>query len=111
MASRVWVPLFGPLARRSANGKGDQGRRDESSERGGSEARGATIGGRLNDGIELSDFVIGETFWTHHGAFRCTNIGTRVVVAVKLGPPLSRGPKACMENFGSPIGSTTTRAG
>jgi hypothetical protein len=87
MASRVWVPLFGPLARRSANGKGDQGRRDESSERGGSEARGATIGGRLNDGIELSDFVIGETFWTHHGAFRCTNIGTRVVVAVKLGPP------------------------
>ena len=33
MASRVWVPLFGPLSRRSANGKGDQGRRDESSER------------------------------------------------------------------------------
>jgi hypothetical protein len=36
--------------------------------------------------MELSDFVIGETFWTHHGAFRCTDIGTRVVVAVKLGP-------------------------
>ena len=36
--------------------------------------------------MELSDFVIGETFWTHSGAFRCTDIGTRVVVAVKLGP-------------------------
>jgi len=36
--------------------------------------------------MELRDFVIGETFWTHHGAFRCTDIGTRVVVAVKLGP-------------------------
>jgi hypothetical protein len=41
--------------------------------------------GRLHDHIELSDFVIGETFWTHDGAFRCTDIGTRVVVAVKLG--------------------------
>ena len=36
--------------------------------------------------MELSDFAIGETFWTHGGAFRCTDIGTRVVVAVKLGP-------------------------
>ncbi len=36
--------------------------------------------------MELSDFVIGETFWTHAGAFRCTDIGTRVMVAVKLGP-------------------------
>ena len=36
--------------------------------------------------MELNDFVIGETFWTHHGAFRCTDVGTRVVVAVKLGP-------------------------
>ena len=35
--------------------------------------------------MELSDFAIGETFWTHAGAFRCTDIGTRVVVAVKLG--------------------------
>jgi hypothetical protein len=46
----------------------------------------ATIGERLRDHMELSDFVIGETFWTHAGAFRCTDIGTRVVVAVKLGP-------------------------
>ena len=36
--------------------------------------------------MELSDFAIGETFWTHHGAFPCTDMGTRVVVAVKLGP-------------------------
>ena len=36
--------------------------------------------------MELRDFVIGETFWTHGGVFRCTDIGTRVVVAVKLGP-------------------------
>ena len=35
--------------------------------------------------MEHSDFVIGETFWTQAGAFRCTDIGTRVVVAVKLG--------------------------
>jgi hypothetical protein len=36
--------------------------------------------------MKLSDFVIGETFWTHGGEFRCTDVGTRVVVAVKLGP-------------------------
>ena len=36
--------------------------------------------------MELNDFAIGETFWTHAGAFRCTDVGTRVVVAVKLGP-------------------------
>ena len=36
--------------------------------------------------MELSDFVIGEPFWTQQGAFRCTDIGTRVVVAVRLGP-------------------------
>ena len=36
--------------------------------------------------MKRSDFMIGETFWTQSGAFRCTDIGTRVVVAVKLGP-------------------------
>jgi hypothetical protein len=36
--------------------------------------------------MKFSDFVIGGTFWTQSGAFRCTDIGTRVVVAVKLGP-------------------------
>lgn len=46
----------------------------------------ATIGEGWNDHMELGKFVIGETFCTHHGAFLCTDIGTRVVVAVKLGP-------------------------
>ena len=32
-------------------------------------------------------FLIGETFWTHAGAFRCTDSGTRIVVA---GPVKSR---------------------
>lgn len=36
--------------------------------------------------MKFGDFVIGEMFWTQHGAFRCTDIGARVVVAVKLGP-------------------------
>ena len=35
--------------------------------------------------MKFGDFVIGATFCTQHGAFRCTDIGTRVVVAVKLG--------------------------
>jgi hypothetical protein len=48
---------------------------------------GVTIRERQTATMELSDFAIGETFWTPAGAFRCTDIGTRVVVAVKLGPP------------------------
>lgn len=36
--------------------------------------------------MQLSDFVIGEPFWTEAGQFRCTDVGTRVVVAIKLGP-------------------------
>jgi hypothetical protein len=51
----------------------------------GAAALGVTIRDRLTATMELSGFVMGETFWTHHGAFRCTDIGTRVVVAVKLG--------------------------
>jgi hypothetical protein len=47
---------------------------------------GVTIRQRRTATMELSDFAIGETFCTHAGAFRCTDIGTRVVVAVKLGP-------------------------
>ena len=47
---------------------------------------GVTIRERRIATMELSDFAIGETFWTHVGAFRCTDVGTRVVVAVKLGP-------------------------
>ena len=47
---------------------------------------GVTIRERRTATMELSDFAIGETFWTHVGALRCTDVGTRVVVAVKLGP-------------------------
>ena len=36
--------------------------------------------------MDLKEFVIGETFWTGGGQFRCTDIGTRVVVAIKFGP-------------------------
>ena len=62
--------------------------------------------------MELSDFAIGETFWTHAGAFRCTDIGTRVVVAVKLGPrEIRRAEKRGWRACGSRSGSTTTRAG
>lgn len=39
--------------------------------------------------MKLSEFVIGETFWTSTGEFRCTDIGTRVVVAIAIGPRAS----------------------
>ena len=61
--------------------------------------------------MELSDFAIGETFWTHAGAFRCTDIGTGVVVAVKLGPREVSRAESVDGGFGSLSGSTTTRAG
>jgi hypothetical protein len=32
------------------------------------------------------EFVIGEAFWTATGAHRCTDVGTRTIVAVKMGP-------------------------
>src|SRR6188508_653379 len=65
-----------------------KGREKTPSERAGwmrSAGDGVTIRERRIATMELSDFAIGETFWTHAGAFRCTDIGTRVVVAVKLG--------------------------
>ena len=49
----------------------------------GSTGGGVTIREKLTATMKLSDFVIGEAFWTHARAFRCTDIGTRVVVAVK----------------------------
>jgi hypothetical protein len=52
----------------------------------GSTDGGVTIRERPTANMDLSAFAIGETFWTHAGAFRCTDIGTRVIVAVKLGP-------------------------
>jgi hypothetical protein len=66
-----------------------KGREKMPSERAGwmrSAGDGVTIRERRIATMELSDFALGETFWTHAGAFRCTDIGTRVVVAVKLGP-------------------------
>ena len=49
-------------------------------------------------GMRLADYKIGESFWTPTGEWRCTDIGTRVITAIKLdqadprnynGPPYS----------------------
>lgn len=32
------------------------------------------------------EFAIGETFWTTTGPYRCTDVGTRTIVAVQTGP-------------------------
>jgi len=34
--------------------------------------------------MTLHDFKIGNAFWTRTGEWRCTDIGTRVVVAIRL---------------------------
>jgi hypothetical protein len=34
--------------------------------------------------VEHFDFRIGEHFWTTRGEFRCTDVGTRTIVAVKI---------------------------
>jgi hypothetical protein len=34
--------------------------------------------------MEREQFKIGETFWSDGKAWRCTDIGTRVVVAIRL---------------------------
>lgn len=31
-----------------------------------------------------SDFYIGLEFWTYYKRFRCTDVGTRVIVAIEL---------------------------
>lgn len=36
--------------------------------------------------MKLSDFKIGDSFWNETGEWRCTDIGSRVVIAIKLGP-------------------------
>jgi hypothetical protein len=38
-----------------------------------------------DDGMKLTDFKIGQSFWTTTGEWRCTDIGTRVVVAIHIG--------------------------
>jgi hypothetical protein len=35
-------------------------------------------------GIRLSDFAIGLEFWMSRTRWRCTDIGTRLVIAIKL---------------------------
>jgi hypothetical protein len=90
MASWLSFPLLGPPRVETwPRTEASKGREKTLSERarldeiGGD---GVTIRERRTATMELSDFAIGETFWTHVGAFRCTDVGTRVVVAVKLGP-------------------------
>ena len=48
--------------------------------------------------MKPNDFTIGQEFWTDGGHWRCTDVGTRTVVAIKLdqkdprnynGPPYS----------------------
>jgi hypothetical protein len=47
--------------------------------------------------FEHHDFTIGREFWTAAGCWRCTDVGTRVICAIKLdgdpihwvGPPYS----------------------
>jgi hypothetical protein len=34
--------------------------------------------------MQHKEFVIGETFWCGGGQWRCTDIGTRVVIAIRL---------------------------
>jgi hypothetical protein len=34
--------------------------------------------------MEFQDFVIGQSFWTATGEWRCTDIGTRIVAAIKI---------------------------
>ena len=35
--------------------------------------------------MEHGDFRIGSRFWTAAGEWRCTDVGTRTIVAVKIG--------------------------
>ena len=90
LARWLSVPLLGPLVSRPGRGQKppEEERRYPLNAPGWmrSARDGVTIRERRTATMELSDFAIGETFWTHAGAFRCTDIGTRVVVAVKLGP-------------------------
>jgi hypothetical protein len=34
--------------------------------------------------MQHAEFTIGETFWCEGQAWRCTDIGTRVIVAIRL---------------------------
>lgn len=52
--------------------------------------------------MELSEFKIGDTFWTATGEWRCTDIGTRVVAAITLDkddPSWYNGPPYAVAEF------------
>lgn len=60
--------------------------------------------------LEHADFAIGREFWTETGCWRCTDIGTRTICAIKLdgdprnwnGPPYSVAEHVFDENdFGA----------
>lgn len=36
--------------------------------------------------MRREEFRIGAEFWTATGSWRCTDVGTRTIVAIKLGP-------------------------
>ena len=37
----------------------------------------------IDDGMIIEDFAIDECFYTNSGMWKCTDIGTRVIIAVK----------------------------
>jgi hypothetical protein len=37
--------------------------------------------------MEHNEFVIGQNFWNGTGEWRCTDIGTRTIAAIKLNHP------------------------
>ncbi|NVN09725.1 hypothetical protein [Nguyenibacter vanlangensis] len=36
--------------------------------------------------MDHGDFTIGSTFWTASGEWRCTDIGRRTVIAIRIDP-------------------------
>jgi hypothetical protein len=64
----------------------------------------------VNVSLEHADFTIGREFWTETGLWRCTDVGTRTICAIKIegnplnliGPPYSVAECVFDENdFGS----------
>ena len=52
--------------------------------------------------LKLKDFKIGKRFYTNSGKFRCTDIGTRVIVAIALNKKDKKdynGPPYCIEEI------------
>ncbi len=60
--------------------------------------------------MELTEFAVGETFWTDAGSFCCTDIGTRVVVAINVGRTPSPAPRGSLASGSTPHEWTMNRA-